>query len=197
MMNRVLSIALACSFAGLLGLGVVTLTGAQPPDPEPSARQKLRARLVDLRTEVEVLKLEHDADKEDLRASLTTVRKLQRDGLDKDVLKAIQYTVEIFRTALPLNNEEDLARVLQAIEVQTRTADKHDVFLKYFRQKGFQKVDADELGPLLVDREVKMRIESSLKAIDQKKARFVEAARQLHTKQLDLEDAERRYRETR
>jgi tryptophan 2,3-dioxygenase len=67
-MSRVRSMTLTCGLVAVLALGAVTLTRAQPPgqDPEPSAQQKLRGRIIDLRTEVEVLQLEHDA----MRAAL-------------------------------------------------------------------------------------------------------------------------------
>src|SRR5262249_13098566 len=73
------SVAAAVGLVVTIGLGAVALTRAQPPDkgerPGASPRQKLRERLVQLRTEVEVLRLERDAG----RAEILDAMKQQRE----------------------------------------------------------------------------------------------------------------------
>jgi hypothetical protein len=193
--------ALTCGLAAVLALAAPTAR-AQPPGggEEKSARQKLRDRLIDLRAEVEVLQLEHDADRADLRASLKTVRKLQREGvegLNKDVVKAIKETVEMFQTARNIASDDDLARLLKRLEQQAKAQNGVSALDRYIREKGLKNVDPNEVGRLMVEGELAVRVEKGLKEVDRKKARFAETTRQLQAKKLDLEDAEQRYQDSR
>jgi hypothetical protein len=124
------SVAAAVGLVVTIGLGAVALTRAQPPDkgerPAASPRQKLRERLVQLRTEVEVLRLERDAG----RAEILDAMKQQRE---------LRWT------------------------------------------KGVTEAQADSIS----------------KFIAEKKATFAQVVKELNEKQLDLDDAERRYAETR
>src|SRR5947199_8047702 len=82
---RVRSVAAALVLAGLTGLGAAALTRAQPPEPEKgqelSPRQKVRERVVRLRSELDLLKLEYAADRDDLSATMKQLRDLRRDGI--------------------------------------------------------------------------------------------------------------------
>lgn len=203
------------TFAALgLALLVGPGAGAQPPgdDGAPSPRERLRARVVALRTEVELLKIEHDADREDLIATMRQLRKLRRDGLDKDRLEAIEAVARQFfqikaradggpsPLAQPLPNLPGFPQPdkIDPKEFYAQIENDKDMS-RMLKEKG---IKAEDLTPiqfeeLLVEGEKRAYGERLGKEIEHKRARFADLSRRLHEKRLDLEDAERRYRETR
>jgi hypothetical protein len=175
----------------LFGVGAVALTRAQQPnaDEPVSPRKALRDRLIKLRTEVEILKLEHDADKADLAEELKSLRSLQREGLDQRKIVAAETMATQFQMSKGFVDEKKFVEML-----------KESGLAELFKGKDLKDIDRNTFARALVEEETKEQGEK-LKAlkvsIAEKKKTFALRTLEFHEKKLDLDDAERRYNGTR
>lgn len=213
-MSRLRSVAAACGLAGLVALGGVALTRAQQPGANggraDSPAQRLRDRLVTIRTEVELMKLEHDADRDDLLATMRQLRRLRRDGLDKVRREAIEQAARQFLEVKAMADAgENLERLIPGVlrpspgppdaEKLLGALAKDKEFSKVLKERGIkvEDLDAFQFGRIVLEEETKALGKSLTEAVERKRGGFARLARELHAKKLDLEDAERRYALTR
>jgi hypothetical protein len=194
-MTRFRSVAVACGLVATIGLGLVALTRAQPPGdgerPAASPRQKLRERLVGLRTEVELLKVEHEADRADLAKSLKRLRDLRRDGLpDNDRQQIMQVARMTYRAEI--NPGADVSARGRRVSL----GEHLERYLAENRDK-VKSLSAGQFVTLLLEEETNARAIPLVKSVEERKERFAHSARELHARELDLDEAERRYAETR
>jgi hypothetical protein len=191
MTRRFRSIAMMGGLVMLFGVGAVALTRAQQPnaDEPVSPRKALRDRLIKLRTEVEILKLEHDADKADLAEELKSLRSLQREGLDQRKIVAAETMATQFQMSKGFVDEKKFVEML-----------KESGLAELFKGKDLKDIDRNTFARALVEEETKEQGEK-LKAlkvsIAEKKKTFALRTLEFHEKKLDLDDAERRYNGTR
>ena len=190
----------ALMLLGLGLLGTVAISRAQSARPEPdkpTAPRALRERLVQLRSQVEVLQLEHDADMEDLNASLKSVRTLRRDGLPKEEREALgQMALEMQQAMVNITDEKQEAAFLENLTGKAQKGpDK--ILIKYLKDKGFKNFNYVAFGDLMIEQTPKLLIEKQEKEIAEKTVVFTEKTARLNALKLELEEAEHRYADTR
>jgi hypothetical protein len=187
MTRRFRSIAMMGGLVMLFGLGAVALTRAQQPDAdEPvSPRKALRDRLIKLRTEVEILKLEHDADKADLAEELKSLRSLQRDGLDQRRIEEFEKLAGQYKSLRDIMHEEEFVEWLKKMGVA-----------ELFKGKDLKDLDKNTIARTLIEG-AKAQGDKLRQSIADKKKSFALRTLEFHEKKLDLDDAERRYNGTR
>jgi hypothetical protein len=199
-MNGPRRITASLGLTGLLLLTVVASSRAQSPPNEPdkpaTPRAALRERLVELRTRVEVLQLEHDADKEDLLTTLKTVRKLQRDGLPKEEREALGHMAQRIQQISSSVDEKEEAAFLEDLTRKAKSGPDKTI-VKYVKDKGFRNINYVVLGDMLIEQEGILRVDGLKKDIDEKTRHFTKQSAQLNTLKLELEDVEHRYADTR
>lgn len=188
--GRGLAVGLVAAAAGLAALPR-SATEAQEPD-RPSARAALRRKIADLRGDVELRELEHDAEREILKTKILSVPALEKqitdaakevqvlsESRESEVLEAKDHYVEL---AWRMKDEEAAkalaAQFDEAIASKKPFAIKK-VILKFLDgAESLVKAEADrQLNPL--------------------KKEFARHATELCARKLELEDLERQYRDSR
>jgi hypothetical protein len=180
---RRLTAAIALVLATVLALGVLSTRAQQPagPSPRPNERKELRARIVALRAELEVLRLRHEA------ARATLIEALKSD--------------EQLEFALATGTLEPLgvARMLEQIVTgHTRGADGIEKVLEVATAFADDE-DKAKLAKLTKasDRDVKKDVDAVRKGLEGRLAAFTKLVAELNEKAFDLADAERHYNESR
>ena len=129
-MRKTGSIAVVFGLAALLGLGAVS-SPARQDEPkakeEVSAKKALRERVIALRTEVELLQIEHDADRIDLVETLAEHRTLLRKGL-QDETKELAAVERRLRKSIDMKKIDFTRR---SRELNEKKLDLEDVEKRY------------------------------------------------------------------
>jgi hypothetical protein len=97
------------SAAVVLGLGFVGITLAQSKD-QASERAKLRAQVINLRVDIELLELEHDADRADLLEIMKGIRMSESkspEELQEAVLGSLLLTEDPKSLGKPVEKERE------------------------------------------------------------------------------------------
>jgi hypothetical protein len=158
------------SVVALLGMGA-TLIRAQPPQrpregPVRPDRARLRAEVIRLRTEVEMLRFDYDLARDGLIEDVKTEKGFKMAG---EMMGAIQFSINEAGAKPP--GEPPRQETEQARKKAAQEAKKADEE---------EKREAAELAAAIAERKKELA------------RRFASLAE----KQLDLEDAERNYRDT-
>ena len=157
------------SAAVVLALGIVGIALAQQPGPQPkdhaSERAKLRAQVAKLRADVELLDLEHEADK----AVVVSVLREERD-----------YESESARV--------DKAK--EAVSEANMTAASLGKLREFQKEFGDEKAMQAQAEKELKEKAERIRVEGQLK-----KQAFVRRAAELAEKRLELAEVEKQYNE--
>ena len=166
---------LAAWCSGVLLLGTAaTLTRAQPPQPARHApvrfdRARLRAEVIKLRTEVEILRFDYDLTRDGLMEDVKLRRSLKLAGGMMQFGTALQSAINDAGTRPP--GEAPRTEPEQ---------DRKKAALAAKKAEQEEKQEAAEEAAFLADR----------------KKDLIRRAASLAEKQIDLEVAERSYRET-
>ena len=205
-MTRARSIAVACGLAGLLGLGAAAVSRGQQAelkgDAKVSPRKALRDRVVTLRAEVEVLQLEHDADRADLLDESMELRRLSRGRPDRKLFEGVAGNVEAF-IKMSADERKEFIDALSKDDHEDPEFVGELATLKNFAPAASASEVRTEaravmrLTAALGNKEVKKREKALRTEIDQKREGLRRRATELNEKKLDLEEAEIRYREVR
>ncbi len=206
-MTKTRSVLMACGLTGVLGLGALTIGRAQQAEPkvekDVSGKQALRERLITLRTEVEILQIEHDADRADLIESVTNLRTyLRRIPSDDERFGRAKLLKEMADEYREKSDEEKRSW----LRMFSRMASSQPELAK--KNLGLTALDEESLAKLLTPEglEKAMKKEKAEDAadetrlrqtIDQKRKNFAHQTRELNEKKLDLEDLEKRYSQIR
>jgi hypothetical protein len=163
MRKRIISAAVVLGL-GMVGIALAQQAGQQPKD-HVSEREKLRAQVAKLRAEVELLDLEHQADK----AVVVSVLKEERDSESESgrVDKAREAVSEATMMAASLGKLEE--------------------FKKEFGDEKAMQASAEK--------ELKEKAESNRAEGQLKKQVFVRRATELAEKRLELAEVEKQYNE--
>ena len=170
---------------------------APKPRPRPADSKALRDRVIRLRAEVDLLQVEHDAVRDALRKALTEWGEVGRaDKAEGEVRSALLQVQEAFRQHsefLP-NAGADLDKFLKETPPDPKISVKDLEDLKVAVKGGR---GSEEAVGRLVRAGVKEIEDKQLAALDRKRKEFIERARALNEKKLDLGEAEKQYNEAR
>ena len=143
-------------------------SGAKAADP---AKKELRKKLVELRTSVDLMQVEHDAAREHLLSVLRAQAQLDSEGSTP----AIRASAAARATSQVMNYflggaADEARKNEQSEEARAEKA-------------------ADEFANSVAE-DIKQEGEAIRKAVDRATKKFTEATRRLHDKRLELADAE-------
>src|SRR5262249_41183768 len=197
---------------------IAPLSRAQSRPGQP-AKAKLRQRVIELRTEVDLLQVHADATRAVLLDALKT--QCERDVAGKKESEEIRSDLESAKTmetvhALPAVLEsmikrgvrpDDLAAIAKQVDEERGGKDVVEEMVSKLRRSG--KVSEEDLMKLrcfleggtgadaslarLVQSELKARNDSSRAAIERAQQEFARKARVLNEMKLDLADAEKQH----
>ena len=171
------------AWMGCLILFGATTAWAQAPDA--AGRAKLRTRIAALRGEVELLRMEHDADVAHLKAALSDLRNLE--DMESALPEFSRMTAEL-KAKHGDGAGDDLSQQIARLGAQAEAAGTPGVkgLLRDFDPERQQKIATDiDLSILKMLRPL----------VERKKKEFAARTAALHEKSLELEDLERQYRE--
>jgi hypothetical protein len=182
----------------VVGLGLVGITLAQQGgEGQRDDKAKLPAQVVKLRTEVELLQLERDADREYL---LDLMRSARQTDIIPVVLSKLGMADVPASMAVPKTMEEWTALERRAMMGDQKA---HEAFVKLYEAGERAEKKGEDAGKAM---EAAAKELSSRRAkdgdalqnhIDRKKKDFVRQAAELAEKRLELAEVEKRYNEAR
>jgi hypothetical protein len=185
------------SVAIVLGLGIAGITLAQQPGEQPKQgardRAKLRAQVVKLRAEIELLQLEHDADREYLRELLRSEKQTEMIP----IVMSMTGTADVPGSAKAPGSVSVPKTDKEWAELETKGMLGDQRAAELFRKLFLAGEEANKKGE-----DAQKAMEAVAKAlsskgdvlqnyIDRKRKDFVKQAAELAEKQLSLAEAER------
>jgi hypothetical protein len=187
----------------ILGLGIAGVTLAQQEGerskPQAGGKAKLRARMVALRADVELLQLDHEADKALLLEATKGMRKLE--DASPAQLRLMAESSDYFDPE-PRNKREAAQqkvlnkKLLEAVRPQDPDGGppsiSNDEWQKLVDQAEQEK---QELRERELDEAAKRMIDDARARLSAKRKSFVKQATDLAEMRLDLKALEKQYRE--
>jgi hypothetical protein len=172
------------SAAVVLGLGIVGITLAQQNGEQPkdqvSGKAKLRAEVVKLRVEIELLQLDHDADRDNLLARMKNMKQAEFMGSSQPGVVGMM-GLEMLEMRTLMGDAEAGRAVEEAQKEIARAVEKGE--------------DTGVIGQKAMEKVVKKQAEGIRGYIDRKRKDYARQAAELAEKQLELAEVEKRYKE--
>ncbi len=187
-----------CAIApGLLtALFVVACAGTGAADHAPdSPESRLRARIADLRADVELLQVECAAARHNLMECLKTSRHLEL-GDRKMALSKIKEEISSIKQMLPFGGSNAIREKLErdAEKGATKEENEHSKLMVDFFKGGNE---GEKVLDRMAEMEYQARFDSARAESDRRKADFLKKIRSLHQKKLELAEAEAEYKSSR
>lgn len=183
------------SAAFVLGLGIVGITLAQQtgerPKDQAGEKGKLRAQVVKLRLEIELLELDHDAERDNFLACLKRVKQTEFLGngqpgpagtLGLGMLGMRAFVGEAELGIRAFMGDPEAGRAIEELAKEMARAD----------EKG---EDAGAAERNMVERALEKQDDGVRVYLDRKKKDYARQAAELAEKRLDLAEVEKRYNE--
>ena len=188
------------SGAGLLtALLVLACTGTQAADhASDSPESRLRARISDLRADVELLKVECAAARHNLLECLKKSGKLELEDRKPALLEIKDQirTVKIAGQAAPFANSAEVAKKITDDAEKTGTKqDKEQSRLLIDLLKG--GAEGEKALDRMAEIEYQGRVDSVRAEAERRKTDFLRKVRSLNQKKMELAEAEAEYKSSR
>jgi hypothetical protein len=172
------------STAVVLGLSIAGITLAQQTGQQPKDQAKLRAQVVKLRVDIELLELEHDADRAHLKEMMKGMREYESKS-PEEVRRGVEMYTNLF-SGEDIRRREAREEALKKKLDNARPEDFNRVFEEVSRER-------EEGRRRDIDETIKKRTDDAKALIDRKRKEFARQAAELADKRLELAEVERRY----
>jgi hypothetical protein len=199
-MTTARTLGLGLGLIVLVGVGAATFSRAQQtaarPAPSAPRRSELQERVISLRAEVDLLQMDYDLAKPRLMEALSDEGKVKTGNPLHpvfDMQDAAQMILqELKKGAKKGESLLDTKEVTDLLsEVRKKVNEQTAKQLKDLLEEGKEEAFASRLAELECSEDAGLN--ESRKKAERERQRFLQKARNLHAKQLDLAEAEKQY----